>query len=353
MSFPTGLFVDAPEMQDASMSQMSEDTNNWSEELVQKLKERVPQTSSMSVICKFMKMDEENGTATGSLVVADNKKQAIIPIVIKDFQCFPLDIFIADKKLLPLTPDYFAGIFSSNAVFQKLEEYPTFGGLGRFEDANLWNATYPPSLGRYAYASAGYDILDQISDTIGGEEFATYLKENPTVAANLVKNGHAEVTKKLAHMQPVNMNEFRQGVENLINRPIVMLRKEGPNKYNVLANSDSTFSPAISKMNRAECLDFVSKMSDSPQDEINDVDMNGERMLAVPEVEDNILAKPVSGDYGYDEKIEMCNDFDSYRVKNKNGVSFEGYVIPQGHRLWDEPCASETLCGKNDVDYAA
>jgi hypothetical protein len=326
MSFPTGLFVDAPEMQDVSLHALGEDIEAWPEELIQKLKERVPQSNGMSMVVKFMKKDDENGAATGSIVVASADKQAIVPVIIKDFMLYPLDVFICDKKLIPLTPDYFEGSFNNNKVFQKMEEYPAYGGLGRFEDSNLWNATYPPSLGRYAYASGGYPVLDAISETIDPTEWKAYLQANPAVAAGFHKHGHAELIKKVANLRPVNMNEFRQGADNLIKRDIVMLRKEGPNKYTILSNSDKVFSPVLVKgMGQCDLAQFASGISDHAEDDINDVDQNGEKMLRVTTVPAGIH---IEGDNA-SLPVELANEFDHYVVRKKNGVEVEGYVIPK------------------------
>ena len=191
MTMPTGLFIESPEMSDSSLHRLNQDDNSWAEEIIQKLKERAPKIQGKSTLVKFMKKDPENGVATGSVLITSAEKAVIVPVIIKDFMLFPLDVMIAESKLLPLTPEYLASIFDNNSVFQTLEEYPTFGGLGRFEDANLWNITYPPSLGRYAYASAGYPLLDLISSTIDGSSLKQYLQETPLVAANFYKKGHA------------------------------------------------------------------------------------------------------------------------------------------------------------------
>ena len=48
MSLPTNLFIDSPEMHDVSMHQLSQDIESWPEEVVQKLKEVVPDTSGLN-----------------------------------------------------------------------------------------------------------------------------------------------------------------------------------------------------------------------------------------------------------------------------------------------------------------
>jgi len=328
MTLPAGLFVDSPETQDVTLHPLSEDVEIWPEEIVQKFKERIADSEGLNMVVKFMKKDEENGTATGSIAVSNEKKQATIPLIVKDFSLFPLDIFIAGNRLLPLNSDYFRTFFQDNETFQKLEEYPVYGGLGRFDDSNMLNAIYPPNSGRYSYASAGYDILDQISDTIDGTEFKKYLENHPGVAINFKKQGHAEIIKKVANLQAVNMNEFRQGVDNLIQRPISVLKREGPNKYTILSNSDQVFSPAITTVDREEAHKFVSKICDKPQDEINDVDQNGEKLLTVPERpskdSDRVFVEGPAP-----ERIELAEEFDHYKVKSKRGVMHEGVVIPK------------------------
>ena len=341
MTLPTNLFIDSPEMQDVSMHQLGSDIESWPEEIVQKLKERVPKSAGMSTVVKFMKKDDENGVATGSVVISTSEKSAVVPVIIKDFMLYPLDVFIADSKLLPLTPDYFDGVFSNSNVFDKIEEYPTFGGLGRFEDANLWNAVYPPSLGRYAYASAGYPLLDEISETIdGGVLKEALLKDHPS-AVRFHKNGHAELIKKVANLKPVNMNEFRQGVENLLPRSIVMMKKNSPDNYSILSNPYGVYHPGLTPMTREESSRFISTLADCTQDDINDVDQNGEKLLVVPEHDGSpFLAKEEV------EHVEPCNEFDHYIVKNKSGVSFEGMVIPKVIDFDQSPVDLKIFIGK-------
>ena len=367
MTMPANLFIDAPEVQDVSLTHLGNDLEQWPEEIIQKFKERVPMAADMSVMVKFMKKDEENGTATGAVIVNTADKAAVVPIIIKDFMLFPLDVMIAKQKLLPLTPNMFQEIFQNTAVFQNIEEYPTYGGLGRFEDANLWNAIYPPSLGRYAYASedpkgkavleifaactqlpeamkvASYPVLQSILPTISnGATLKDWFTKNPSHLINFQKHGHAGLLKKLAHLQAVNMNEFRQGVDKLIPKSIMLLRRDSPDKYSILSNSDEVFSPQISgPMNRDECWEIVSKLSDHVDDTMNEVDQNGEKMLLLPTGKDSvILAKE-------DQTIvEDANDFDTYRVRTNTGVTVEGYVIPKVIDFDMQPVALKIFIGK-------
>lgn len=367
MTMPANLFIDAPDVQDVSLTHLGNDLDQWPEEIIQKFKERVPMAADMSVMVKFQKKDEENGTATGAVIVNTSEKAAVIPLIIKDFMLYPMDVMIAKSKLIPLTPQMFQEIFQNTGVFQKIEEYPTYGGLGRFEDANLWNAIYPPSLGRYAYASdrsqedpigeilaivakdpefmksASYPILDSIMPTInGGESVKNFFEKNPAYLVGFQKHGHAGVLKKLANLQPVNMNEFRQGADKLIPKSIVMLRRESPDKYSILSNSDSVFSPSlVGPVSREDCHSLISKITDHVEDTMNEVDQNGEKVLLLPTGKNNvILAKE-------DQQIvEEATSFDSYRVKTNTGVTVEGFVIPKVIDFEMKPVDLKIFIGK-------
>lgn len=350
MTMPANLFIDAPDVQDVSLTHLGNDLEQWPEEIIQKFKERVPMASDMSIMVKFQKKDEENGTATGAIIANTADKAAIVPIIVKDFMLYPIDVMIAKQKLLPLTPQMFQEIFQNTSVFQNIEEYPTYGGLGRFEDANLWNAIYPPSLGRYAYAadrskedligeifaivaqtpemmkSASYPVLLEIMPTIAnGSKVASWCRENPGHFASYHKHGHVPMLKKIASLQAVNMNEFRPAADKLIPKSIVMLRRESPDKYSILSNSDSVFSPGlVGPVSRDDVYRLMSKITDHVDDTMNEVDQNGEKLLLLPSGKNNVILAQEDQSI-----VEDATSFDTYRIRTNTGVTVEGYVIPK------------------------
>lgn len=323
MTVPASLFLDAPEVQDGSMQQLSSSIENWPEEIIQKLKEVVPEISSLSVMVDLKKRNDENGCAVGSVSVTSPAKKANIPVVIKDFMLSPMDVFFGDGKLMPLTPDYFKMVFSSEQVFDEVEEFPTYAGIGRFEEGgSLFNVVYPPGVGRYAYASAGYPIIEEIAGSINGASIKDKITEK--VAARFKSKGHLDLIQKIAALTTVNAGEYRQGVENLIPRNIYALRMNGPGKYNLLSNSDKVFHPSTIELNKSNTETVLSKLSEKPQDCMHDVDRIGEKYLAIPKAKDGVFltqdtsAKPV-----------MADTFGGYVVKGKSGVRYHGMVIPK------------------------
>lgn len=328
MSVPAGLFIDSPEMNDVSLTRLSNESDMWPEEVVQKVKERIPKAASLNMMVKWMKKDDETGTATGSVVINSAEKSAIVPIIVKDFMMSPMDVMIADQKLLPLTPEYFETVFLNNNLFQKLEEYPMYAGMGRFDNyaTQLNEAIYPPNMGRYSYANGAYPILENIANTINPSEFKQYLKDNPNVLAQFHKTANDEVIRQLSKIQPVNLGEYESAARDLIPRSILMVKKMGYDNYSILANSDQVFDPRIMKnLKKCECVEILGSISSSPDDLINDVDRNGEKIL-YPESETG------NDPYLFEPQIDraiMCDDYDFYQLKKMNGVAVEGWVVPK------------------------
>lgn len=345
MSIPAGLFVDSPEMNDVSLTRLSNEPDQWAEEAVQKLKERIPKSSPLSLMVKFQKKDEESGTATGAIIVSSVEKKAIVPLVIKEFMLYPLDVMIADDKIFPLTPDYFDAVFLNNVLFQRLEEYPIYSGMGRFDNyaVQLNEAIYPPNMGgRYAYASGSYPMLESIAQTINPTELKEFLAKNPGVIANFEKNGTADIVKSITKIQPVNMSEYDSAIRDLIPRNILMVKKMGYDNYSILANSDEVFDPRITKkINRHECMNFISKLCPKPNDFINDVDRNGEKIL-YPDSEVG------NGVYLFEPQVDRvvsATEFGAYKVRKMNGVTVEGWVVPRVINFDMEPQPMKLFIG--------
>ena len=343
MSMPTNLFVDTPEMEDESLHHLGNDVEAWPEEIITKLKERLPSSAGMSVMVKFMKKDDENGSATGSLIVNSADKVVVVPIIIKDFMLYPLDVMISQSKILPLTPDMFGALFQSNALFDTIQEYPSYGGMGRFEDGNLWNTIYPPSLGRYAYASAGYPILDAVSDTVDGSSIWDYLKNpvNAKTAARLLSGPHAEVITKLAALRPLSPKDAVSAAEKDLPVELAMLHRRGDGSYELLQNSLSMYHPSLLRMERERCHELFSALGRNPDDEIGELNRQGEYFVKLPEGGVGpVLA--VAEEHPPMEAVVTGN----YMVTMPTGVLVEGLVVTKVINFDMKPVNSKVFLGK-------
>ena len=336
MTLPANLFVDTPEAEDPSMTSLGNDASSWPEEIITKLKERIPSCATASLSIKFMHKDEEMGAATGSITVTNGEVAAVIPIIIKEFMLFPLDVIMSEGRILPLTSQHYGEIFQlpGQESFAGLSEFPMLDMTSRYmRGENLNNAIFPPNQGRYAFASAEtddaqfaahYPILASVAKNFDGKAFFKGATSDERTVANFFNNGHMPMLKKLANAQPVNLGEFRQSADKLVQKDLHVLSKDGPNRYSILSGSLGHFSPAFSGLDRLGLHKFVSEITDHSEDVLNDLDQNGEKILApVSDSGNTVFASKHT-----QEDVVVAENFGRYNVRTKSGVNVLGVVVP-------------------------
>jgi hypothetical protein len=327
MTVPESLFIDTPEVEDVSMTSLSSDSGSWPEDIITKLKERIPAIATASLSVKFMHIDDENGAGTGSVTVTNGQKTIVIPVIVKEFKLYPMDVFMWEGKMLPLTPDYYAQVFldGSEAAFGSLLEYPLLSMVDRYlRGENLQNTIFPPNWGRYAFASATPEgILRDLDGSIDGAAFKKEAFGEEAAIARFFSNGMYPLLQTLSNMKPVNMGEFRESADKLVHRSIHVLSKGGPNKYTLLSTSPDVFNPAMSAMDRYGVQNFCSGVCAKP-DSMHEVDQNGEKVIIVNDDADTsvFLAKPQK------DVPVIADSFGRYNVRTRTGMNVEGLVVP-------------------------
>jgi hypothetical protein len=140
-------------------------------------------------------------------------------------------------------------------------------------------------------------------------------------------NGHGEIIRKLAAKKTAaNLNDYKASAESLLPKSILDIKKDGYNRYSLLAMTEGVYDLASSViMDRSECMAFLGKIIGKAEDVLNDVDRNGEKTL--------ILRPPATEGvwlYDGDEKGPVEADrFTCYWVKNKTGLLIDALVIPK------------------------
>lgn len=344
MSGIENLFVSEPSMPETQRLKMPEDAGQWSEVLTSHLKEKFPEIANLPIEVETRKMESATGTAIGALRVEspETGKSVLVPYIVRKFELCPLDIWMESKTqaVHPLTEDTFKKAFHLKSHAEGLDARPQDAVGSYFNDPSLWTSTYPPLQGRYSYASAGYPLLDIISDDMHEGDLRALketLQNNPYLVAKFQKNGHEEIIKKLAQKATAqqtkdkgprglaNTNNFAASVAKLIPTSIADIRKEGPDKYSILSFADKLFDLAeSSELDLKACTDHLSKLHAAPVDILHEVDQEGEKTLYVGK-------PPEAGVFLYEDldvRPVQCSEFGAYFVKDKAGISFEGMVIP-------------------------
>ena len=325
------LFATEPALPNEQTTKLPDNPSEWAEVITTRVRESYPDSIRLQLTVEFRKKDDAAGTAIGGIHAEDldTKKKIVIPFIIKKFELLPLDVWMETQTqaVHPLTNDTFKTEFFSTSLSHGLDGRPADSAGQYFNDPSLWTTNYPPLQGRYSYASAGYTVLDQISDTLSQDhldEFKATLKAEPSLLIKFQKHGHQELIQKLAQKSQVMTNDFAASAMKLIPTGVMSIKREGYDKYSLLSMADQMFDLAASEwIDRKTCMERLSKITQDVNGVMNEVDQQGEKMLVVK-------TPPSKGVWLYDdmsEKAESIDGFTACSVKDKNGVKLEGVVI--------------------------
>lgn len=326
------LFAAEPSLPNVQTYKLPDNSKEWAEVITTKLREQYPEATKLSLSVEFRKKDDTSGTAIGAIHCQDPQsgKVLVVPIVAHKFELSPLDVWMEtpSQAVHPLTNDTFKEEFFAHSPAEGLDARPADSAGQYFNDPSLWTTNYPPLQGRYSYASAGYPLLDLISDTMKKkdiEAFKASLEKDAYVLPKFKNHGHLEIIEKIAKKSVPMTNDFVTSALKLIPVGVAHIKKESPDKYSILSMADQLFDLSASEhIDRKECMRRLSKITMDVNATMNDVDQEGEKMVVKKPA-------PTKGVWLYDDmtdKPESANTFGAYVVKTKSGITVEGIVFP-------------------------
>jgi hypothetical protein len=340
------LFVVDAKLPQVQTQKAPDDAGQWPEFLTTKLRELYPAVGPLPISVEFQKKDARSGTAIGVLNVVSEEtgKSLFVPFIMNKFELCPLDVWMEKEKQLvhPLDNETFKEQFFSRSPADGLDARPADAAGQYFNDPSMWTTNYPPLQGRYSYASDGYALLDQISDTIREsdlEAFRAEIQKDPTLLLKFEKKGHKEIITKLAKLKgkpgksygaehrdsKPNSNDFAESSVRLIPVSAISLKREGKDKYSLISSPDVQFDTLDAKyLTPHECREQLSKITANPGELMHEVDQSGERMLAMTEPEKGVFLY----DYYWKDKPEDATEFADYWVRTSDGIGIEGKVFP-------------------------
>jgi hypothetical protein len=332
MSLPD-LFLRESTNHDASMVSLPQDLDLWPEVIVKNIYEKFPVARTMSLKVSFLKKNEEMGVATGSVEVTNKKlnKSLYIPVIIKNFKMYPLDIVMVPDKskkeefdTRPLVKSTIEEYFFNNRVFDSLSK--PVDKLKQYFNAANENLVFPPRY-RHAYASA--QIVDALSGSVDKkdlENVKSFIEKEASYLVGYEKRSNLGVIKKL-----LNVKVAEKSQDDII-KNVSIIKKDLSNKYKVVSVSDEAYSPIVSELNKEELKNSLSDKVERPEDTIHEVEQNGERMVfndLKPGPNIAVLGGDRPENYELPkEKVSDANVLGCYKVQDKNGVFHEGVVIP-------------------------
>jgi hypothetical protein len=190
-------------------SKLSKDPDEWEQEIMDYLHEQHPYIAEHKVVVAMHKVDPDEGHGVGHVKIGE---KVVLPIVVDGNRLQPLDLFVAEDRLQPLTKAAFDAAVQGHSFGKAVKP-----GKGESQDSSITYTTLPPFDGKYAYGSLRYtqdqvvDALDRIND-VG--QLALCL-DNPwfsEVAGEFVKRATADVPTEeqpeLRTARPVRIRPF-------------------------------------------------------------------------------------------------------------------------------------------------
>lgn len=169
---------------------VSIDPNRWQTDVIKKLAEDYPYLlTGTEVNVVFKAKDEQLGMGFGGVYITNREAQGkryqgqydkmqqqsygqnepvavqegatktiIVPVLIKDWKMSPMDVFVFDRKVYPITETRVAEALISNRIFSYHDVERTGYGasdLGYGSDASIADKMYPPPEAVYGYGTYG------------------------------------------------------------------------------------------------------------------------------------------------------------------------------------------------------
>lgn len=332
MSLPSLFLKEVTTDSDLSLTQLPQDMDAWPEEITSKIIEKLPTSKDYLIKISFLQKNEELGTATGCVVILDHKrnKSVFVPLIVKNFKLYPMDVFIVPIKgseegldVLPLTESHFEEALASAEVFHHLE-----GPMDRIRKMYLNpqnSVVYPPYF-RNVHASG--QIVDAIKDSIDPKDIQAFkqkFKDDPSLVIGYEKRSNLQILEKIANAS-MTMKATNPKKNN-----IALIKKDMDSSYEISYASDEVFDPVLKRVESNEIHKEISKITDNVEEVLNKVRKNGEYLVVSdlnPMGEASVQPAEVTKQKAT-SSAETASEFKTYQVMDKNGVTHKGVVIPQ------------------------
>ena len=104
-----------------SMStELGEDTSRWVEEIIGQFIKENPQLSEMISAPEIENIDDRRRDANGQMVVRNGEQVIQIPIIVREGYLAPMDVFLQEGQVYPLTEDRIFSVLSNTSMVDSL-----------------------------------------------------------------------------------------------------------------------------------------------------------------------------------------------------------------------------------------
>jgi hypothetical protein len=192
----------------SAMILLDKDSTQWVRLIISEFLSEYPMMQNLIVGIVWKKKDFNKGYAIGALQLQNN---GMVPIIIKDWKCYPLDIISMGGQFIPLTPDTIQDMMTNASPFKGVAAATPKSNLSIFGDRPQFSPVQFNSVGmqdgsvevRDAVKVASF--IDQIT-TVDKQSIKDIFTEiqNSNLLESFEQNGTASVLVKLAEKDYVS-----------------------------------------------------------------------------------------------------------------------------------------------------
>lgn len=326
----------------AAIARLGENPDDWGPKIVSELHKQLPFISQYESRLEMKELLPEQGYGLGFIDVRNRTmktpvdevkgepvKHARIPVIVKDFELQPFDLFMRDKQALPLTEERFTEAMFRPDIFDSAQKPPPGGGA-------LTSNLYPPfqvrdlhsqvsghgsaSMERTASAQPSF-LMDAIGHTLSETDMDRLIetvKSDPSIASAFQKNAAVASVMRMVGLakvagQRASSGDLLDDIQRQLIPNVVQITKLGSGNVLFKWAQGEAFEPQQMEVPPAEAMEMAGP-------EVQEL-QPGESMTVSPQQE----AKEVP----LQEEPEPVVSFGEYKViRQADGREVMGWVIP-------------------------
>lgn len=253
------LFKDVGTITKIAGKKISDEPENWPQEIKQYLLEQAPYTGRYDLVVNFKRMDEEVGHAMGFVDISagtgESSKQARIPFVVEDKELKPMDLLITNQTARPLTEGRLSEALFRPQMFDSVVKQDDIKPTGLVDSGST--AQPPARFGGTGSSSVKFaSLLTEIKDTILEEDLsktAGYIASFADIRASVLNNPATLQALNILH-EAETTEKTASSLSSKVTATVmqISLTKEG--KYKVKTANPKAYSPEVEDLDRGHAL---------------------------------------------------------------------------------------------------
>jgi len=353
------LFLKEVTDYETANTKLPTETAEWDEAIIGKFLQKIPSAESYIMKPKYTHISEETGTAMGSLYVVEQAKRKLvaIPLVIKRFQMYPLDVIMSPNKdgsfsTFPLTTEKFNQLIVNSDTFDYLDK--TIDRMQELYFNPQSTTVFPPYLRNVA--SSG--VLDFVANTITPAQknaFFEELEANKNVIIGYEKRANLEILQKIAEVEydPEKKDDYKDP-------KLMHLKVKGDGDLLITTLDDEMYDPIISAGRIPSDSDDPMHCH-LPEDALHAVIENGERIISnidpvtgVSLYHNKTMLGPNQSRTAYgnaDGDVIPASSFSHFKVQDSLGIYHRGVVFPNVIDFKGKPVSMKIFYNTNCYSY--